>query len=315
MTTHWQQGSKLLYRSPTPVTIDPEIEALKHQLGPDGELIFINSSNPNTDLPPPSSLHGLISTAASSFQHSDDFLSKALSLLKPNGRLILREPLLFNESDQNLASDFPVRSLKGLKHSLTIAGYINITDRQEGEPALIDLGDKGSFRIAMFEILANKPSWEIGSSASLSSLSSSQPLKRKPIASVWKLDEDDTIDEGIDKVNVWKMAMDDGNEELVDEDELLKEEDIEPLQKKSKKDDCEFGKDGVKKACKNCVCGRAEEERKEALEVLKEVVVEQVKQVNSSCGSCYLGDAFRCGGCPYRGLPPFKPGDKVTIKT
>ena len=31
------------------------------------------------------------------------------------------------------------------------------------------------------------------------------------------------------------------------------------------------------------------------------------------CLQCGLGDAFRCGGCPYRGLPAFEMGKKIEL--
>ncbi|RSH81117.1 electron carrier [Apiotrichum porosum] len=100
-----------------------------------------------------------------------------------------------------------------------------------------------------------------------------------------------------------------------------------------------------RRACKDCTCGLADLEKEEedrAAAAVKEAQaafflegdddipahvktatagVEGVWPVDrraeakktSSCGSCYLGDAFRCGSCPYLGLPPFKPGEKVQL--
>jgi hypothetical protein len=92
----------------------------------------------------------------------------------------------------------------------------------------------------------------------------------------------------------WTLSLDD---DTMDEDSLLKPED---LVKPKKTEKC----DTKKKACKDCSCGLKEEQ---------EVKI-QTTPVKSNCGSCGLGDAFRCGGCPYLGLPPFKPGEKIEIK-
>lgn len=78
-----------------------------------------------------------------------------------------------------------------------------------------------------------------------------------------------------------------------------------------------------KKACKGCTCGLAEleeEDRKNSKVVLLDgsingetVEVDQSEKqrlinaakaapkATSSCGSCFLGDAFRCASCPYLG--------------
>lgn len=101
-----------------------------------------------------------------------------------------------------------------------------------------------------------------------------------------------------------------------------------------------------KRACKNCTCGLRELEKEEEnngtivqlleseingsaggerQEVTSTVkgpdgVERTVKRVQvdtrgatSSCGSCFLGDAFRCSTCPFLGMPAFEPGQKVEI--
>lgn len=128
-------------------------------------------------------------------------------------------------------------------------------------------------------VVAAKPNYEVGSSAQL-------PFTTKK-QKVWKLD--DTEDD-----------------DLINPDDLLDEED------KKKPDPASLrvcGTTGKRKACKDCSCGLAEE-----LEAEKKGAAVAANPIQkSSCGSCYLGDAFRCATCPYLGMPAFKPGEKIQI--
>lgn len=116
-----------------------------------------------------------------------------------------------------------------------------------------------------------------------------------------------------DSQDVFSKLVDEGpvkTDKLLNEDEILTEED-------KKKPDVSCGPSNdsgskPKKACANCTCGLAEELENEAKEKISS---KQDAPAKSSCGSCYLGDAFRCASCPYRGMPAFKPGEKVTIDT
>lgn len=95
-----------------------------------------------------------------------------------------------------------------------------------------------------------------------------------------------------------------GVEATIDEDALLGEV---PAPVGKGKSDCS----NMPKACVNCSCGRAELEDKFGAEEAKKRL--ETGKERSACGSCSLGDAFRCEGCPYRGLPAFKPGTKVEL--
>eukprot|EP01116_Phalansterium_solitarium_P010446 TRINITY_DN2520_c0_g2_i1.p2 TRINITY_DN2520_c0_g2~~TRINITY_DN2520_c0_g2_i1.p2 ORF type:complete len:109 (+),score=48.98 TRINITY_DN2520_c0_g2_i1:656-982(+) len=94
-------------------------------------------------------------------------------------------------------------------------------------------------------------------------------------------------------------------DDLADEDDLLEEDDL--IKPALAADDCEMT-GGKRKACKNCVCGRADEELTPAPKAAP-----KPKAASSACGNCYLGDAFRCSTCPHLGKPAFKPGEDVKL--
>ncbi|KAM3522389.1 hypothetical protein NHJ13051_005701 [Beauveria bassiana] len=120
---------------------------------------------------------------------------------------------------------------------------------------------------------------------------------------------------------------DDLDDDIIDEETLMTEEDLKrpiniPLE-------CQPKPGKRRRACKDCSCGLAE--RLEAEDAAKRAETEKtlasfklaaddlaevdftVQGKVGSCGNCALGDAFRCDGCPYIGLPPFKPGEEVRL--
>jgi len=222
-------------------------------------------------------------------------MSQIFALLKPGGSLILREPVLTED-----LSNTPLRTKNALLLSLTIAGFVESQVKEEVANASLILSAFGiqgeharSFegKISNVEIRTIRPDWEIGASVPLNFKKQNPPVipQSNQKASVWVISsKDETLD------------MD-----LADENELLDEEDFKIPLKIS--DDCELGAGGTRKACKNCVCGRADSDSGPVLTEVKAV------QSKSACGNCFLGDAFRCASCPSMGLPPYKPGDKVKI--
>lgn len=204
---------------------------------------------------------------------SNEIFVEILRLLKQSGKLVLYEPLPLEKSKESDTTNFAERLAR-----LTLAGFlINNTDpisiEKETLELLSNIYENGP---NPFEIVAQKPSFKIGSSVVLN-------LTPKE-SNVWKLDS----------------AVED---DLIDEDELLDEDDLKKPDATSLR---VCGTTGKRKACKDCTCGLAEE-------LSGKTKGEGIQK--SSCGNCYLGDAFRCASCPYLGMPAFKPGEKVVLPT
>ncbi|EGD75532.1 hypothetical protein PTSG_06602 [Salpingoeca rosetta] len=171
------------------------------------------------------------------------------------------------------------RSADDVAAALKFAGFVDVSTTS---------ADVGGVKAS-----CSTPDYAVGSSAQLKlSFGKKAPAPSEQTKAVWTLDGGDDDD----------LFQDDG-------EEFLDEVDIAMASTAPERDDCEVT-GGSRKACKNCTCGRADAAAEDSAPNDTAAPV-----AASSCGNCYLGDAFRCATCPYLGMPAFKPGEQVKLST
>ncbi|KAJ6666111.1 hypothetical protein lerEdw1_001015 [Lerista edwardsae] len=237
-------------------------------------------------------LSGLV--PGSSAVHSVEILAEIARIAKPGGRILLRE-VVTTGTDNNSK----LKAVTKLPTALMLSGLVEVKELQKDRLTTEQIQSvKEQLGVQCNELLsvqieAKKPNFEVGSSSQLR-----LSFVKKP-ASSGKLAVDPTA------AKLWTISANDMNDEdtdLLDSDELLEPEDLKkPDPASLKAPSCR--ESGKRKACKNCTCGLAEELEQEKKSL----------QPKSACGNCYLGDAFRCASCPYRGMPAFKPGEKILL--
>lgn len=198
---------------------------------------------------------------------TDEILCEISRILKPGGKLILREVVSL-QADKNL------RTAETLGRAIKLAGFINIqqpsriTDKLETKE-LIEIEYEGE-----------KPKYEIGSAVK---------LKLKQVNEIQQ--------------NIWTLSASEDLDDvdLIDSDLLLNEEDLKKPDPTMLRASCADG-EKKKKACKNCTCGLAQEIENEAV---KKVADNTSKSACGNCylgdafrcSSCpYMGmPAFKPG--------------------
>ncbi|KAM6429989.1 anamorsin isoform 1-T4 [Liasis olivaceus] len=226
-------------------------------------------------------------------QHSAEVLAEIARVVKPGGRVLLKEAVTTKTGNND-----KLKTVSKLRTIVTLSGLVEVKELQkealtsEQIQSIQKHLDLQCNEILIVQLEGKKPSFEVGSSSQLKLSIVKKPTPEKPgvdptAAKLWTLSANDMDDEDVD---------------LLDSDELLDPEDLKkPDPASLKAPSCK--ESGKRKACKNCTCGLAEELEQE----------KKNAQPRSACGNCYLGDAFRCASCPYRGMPAFKPGERILL--
>ncbi|XP_048755151.2 anamorsin homolog [Ostrea edulis] len=224
-----------------------------------------------------------------SYLHTTDALGEICRILKPSGHLAVIEPV--NESSESGA----IKGKDKLISTVKLSGFVDISQPEKIQLSAEEISSiqnslslTKEFQVVM--VTSKKPNYEVGSTSQLKlSFGKKKDKPQEDVAKVWTLSVWDMLDEDV---------------ELVDDDALLDADDLKKPDPSSLRATCGDGPK-KKKACKNCTCGLSDELEAEAKT--------KKKTATSACGSCYLGDAFRCASCPYLGMPAFKPGEKVVL--